>query len=273
MNNFVDRESPNINKKILEINKIELDETGELKRLYVTEYRDDSEGLTSEGTPLTAEYLNDIVEKICTKMVRTPEKIIQIDMDDLVLNKDVYADFILPSEGKNGSHITWKVKSGDKITIQDNCAIVNRDSFFDETTVLTATFTYEDLTRTKDYEFIVMEESLKLTYKPTTTTFRWVQKKGSLNSSKINIISNTNEPIYVKQRYISEYVDIVINQNSTTNVEVNIKETTYLNSLTEHAPIDYSIDLEISPAVAPNVVKNTKKINIIYQFLSSNPLD
>ena len=69
MNEFVNREGPNLNKKIFCVESVQRDATGEIISINGTLLRNDKDGITQEGTPLNAEKLNEIVKNIANKSI------------------------------------------------------------------------------------------------------------------------------------------------------------------------------------------------------------
>lgn len=131
---FVDRKGTNLNKKKLKIVDIVRDvSTGEISELYVEEFRDDSVGLESVGTAITASNLNTIIKSMIESHVhhqlnKTDEEKVEEDAQKLTIDSVVDDDFDLPSVGYNGSTITWSVVSGTAINISLDKAIVVRET-------------------------------------------------------------------------------------------------------------------------------------------------
>lgn len=74
------------------------------------------------------------------------------DMASLKLN-DVYAaDFNLPTEGENGSAISWATSDENIIAINKNFAVVTRDLIQNKTVKLTATISDSETSMTKEFD-------------------------------------------------------------------------------------------------------------------------
>lgn len=69
MNSFQNRQGENLNKKVFQVNEVQRDGTGEIVQIKGNLYRDDSEGLIQEGTPLEAETLTEIVKALAKEVV------------------------------------------------------------------------------------------------------------------------------------------------------------------------------------------------------------
>ena len=69
MNSFQNRQGENLNKKVFEVTDVQRDGTGEIVQIKGNLFRDDSEGLIQEGTPLEAETLTEIVNSIAKEVV------------------------------------------------------------------------------------------------------------------------------------------------------------------------------------------------------------
>ena len=64
MSEFANRIGTNLNRKVFEVESVQRDGTGEIVQIKGNLLRDDSEGLTQEGTPLEARELNRTVKDI-----------------------------------------------------------------------------------------------------------------------------------------------------------------------------------------------------------------
>ena len=64
MNSFQNRQGDNLNKKVFQVDEVQRDGTGEIVQIKGNLFRDDSEGLEQEGTPLEAGVLTEIVKAL-----------------------------------------------------------------------------------------------------------------------------------------------------------------------------------------------------------------
>ena len=64
MSEFVNRMGTNLNRKVFDVESVQRDGTGEIIQIIGNLFRNDSEGLTQEGTPLEASELNSVVKDI-----------------------------------------------------------------------------------------------------------------------------------------------------------------------------------------------------------------
>ena len=120
MSGFINRSGTNLNKKILNVNEVTRDETGEISRLKVLEIRDDLP-VSNEGTPLNAEGMNNTINEMIQEStyqvfdslialsVLTNNDVRDRDQSLLTLPLEVFRDFSLPSRGFCGSYITWNI--------------------------------------------------------------------------------------------------------------------------------------------------------------------
>ena len=69
MNSFQNRQGENLNKKVFQVNEVQRDGTAEIVQIKGNLFRDDSEGLIQEGTPLDAETLTEIVKALAKEVV------------------------------------------------------------------------------------------------------------------------------------------------------------------------------------------------------------
>ncbi|MBQ8292650.1 MAG: hypothetical protein IJX78_02435 [Bacilli bacterium] len=161
MSEFVDRKGTNLNKKKLKIVDIVRDvSTGEISELYVEEFRDDSVGLESVGTAITAANLNTIIKSMIESEVyhqlnKTDEEKVTEDAQKLTIDTLVDDNFDLPSVGYNGSTITWSVVSGTAINISLSKAIVVRGTS-NSVVTLKAVIKNGTATATKNFSVTVL---------------------------------------------------------------------------------------------------------------------
>lgn len=91
---------------------------------------------------------------------KTDEEIVNADIEKLLTGMNMYLteDLDLPSSGENGSRITWSTTKPD--TISESGEITRPGAGETDVTVnLTATVTYGEVTRTKQYQFTVLAYS------------------------------------------------------------------------------------------------------------------
>ncbi len=161
-NKFYDRKGSNLNKKILEVENVERNESGEVVRLYVEEVRNDSEGLVEEGTPLNAEQLNLIVNNIIKSRLANLEDeriyIVNEDYNNINVSSEVENNFVLPTTGANGSIITWE-SNNEAIAINESDALVTRGDD-DITVTLKASIKYGGYSNTKEFNVTVIKREL-----------------------------------------------------------------------------------------------------------------
>ena len=74
MNSFQNRQGENLNKKVFEVTDVQRDGTGEIVQIKGNLFRDDSEGLIQEGTPLEAETLTEIVKALAKEVSKVISK-------------------------------------------------------------------------------------------------------------------------------------------------------------------------------------------------------
>lgn len=68
MSEFVNRTGTNLNRKVFDVESVQRDGTGEIIQIIGNLFRNDSEGLTQEGTPLEAGVLTEIVNNIASEI-------------------------------------------------------------------------------------------------------------------------------------------------------------------------------------------------------------
>ena len=115
MSNYIDRKGNNLNKKILDVEEVTRDESGEIISMKVKIIRDDLP-IDVIGTPLNAESMNSILQDKIDEnryqifdCILTSSEIVQKDYNLLSLPSVVFRNFVLPSRGFCGSNINWTI--------------------------------------------------------------------------------------------------------------------------------------------------------------------
>ena len=227
----------NINKKILNVNEVTRDESGEITVLKVTEIRDDLPVING-GTPLNAESINYIINNMinssissnneyllsavnellnqrvyeCLHSFFTDEEIVIIDYNKLTLPSEVFRSFVLPKRGL-GLPIIWSA-SGSGIVVNNYNAIVNRTSV-DQIATLTATLSCGNYTTTKAFNVTVLAIEYDTSYTNYDTHIFSVFPDGSSSSISNYTIPNLNGQIYsVVLNNYSECFDVNVFLNT-----------------------------------------------------------
>lgn len=198
MSEFIDRKSSNINKKILDVEKVELDETGTITRLYVKEYRND-DPVKTDGTPLNAESLNKIISEmiidernmIINNLLTTEEKL-NLDKRNINLPTSTFLDIELQESGYFGSSFSWSILSGTGMTIKDNLAIVKRTSQ-KQNVVLRVEIKNESVIEFKDFTITIPAFEYDSNHKEIFTDFNIFPdgSSASIDSRTIKIEENS----------------------------------------------------------------------------------
>lgn len=228
---FKNRESSTLNQKLLKVNNIERDESGELSEILVEVVRSDTVEEGKEGTPLSAESINSELDNIINSYLANLSKISALnvanDKSNLSLPSTITEDFTLPLTGTNRSIISWQSNS-TAITINGGNAIVTRGTE-DISVELTATITYGTASDTW-IKSVTVEEAIGLTDQervtrdksnlslPSTITGNFTLPVTGENGSSISWESNINSSIS-----INEGTAIVI--RGATDVDVYITAT------------------------------------------------
>lgn len=84
--------------------------------------------------------------------------ILQADYNALTLTSRTHKDISLPSQGNNGSAITWK--SSDTSVVRNDGTVVDPNLSEEKTVTLTATLSYGDLTLSKPFSVVIVPASL-----------------------------------------------------------------------------------------------------------------
>lgn len=102
------RTSEELNRKILQVEKVIRDEFGEITELQVKEIRRDITP-TNEGTKLNASSLKKTInDLIKISQASTTEKV-AYDLSQIELPKTIKSNIELPVEGYAGSTLTWNI--------------------------------------------------------------------------------------------------------------------------------------------------------------------
>ena len=152
MNEFKDRQSQYPNRQKFTVKNVKYNNTGELAELTVDAER--QEGLVyEEGTELTSTNLNTIITSMIKENIinyMSADQAIYLVRKNLILNNEYDKDFELPSMGDYNTKLTWEVKSGTGIIIEDgNKAIVTRQAI-DQNVVLRVKIEKEGEYKTKE---------------------------------------------------------------------------------------------------------------------------
>ncbi len=162
MNQFIDRNGTNLNKKRLKVVQVVRDaSTDEISELYVEEFRNDSAGLIEEGTPLNADNLNSIIRSMMnsggnTQNNKTNAQKLREVVDNLSINMYISDNFTLPSNGEYGTSIIWEVINGNSIEIYNYTATVIRGDVNAEVTLLATVSIAGETPIEKEFNVIVL---------------------------------------------------------------------------------------------------------------------
>lgn len=120
MENFENRISNNINKKILDVDRVERNQAGEIIKIYGEILRDEGE-VTEEGTRLNAESLNQVVNYLAEQKVYDTLKAIEDSIDNLVESHSIITNtkvnFELSNDLNEDVSIRWEVLEGEGVEL------------------------------------------------------------------------------------------------------------------------------------------------------------
>ncbi len=268
MNKFVDRKTQFPNRKILEVKRVERDETGELKTMCVEETRDEGK-ITEEGTPLNAGTLNQIISKIegiktyiteefvpekikkekediinnlVPKMIEkerdilihilcTDEQKVKLDKARINIPTTVFFDFYLPTKGFSESNIEWEIQSGTAITIQNGLATVNTTNTNQKVNLI-ATITNGSAVDYRVFEINIPPMEDASGYEEMRETISMIPDGSSASIAEINIQLDENSGFVVE----NEHEDLLIVE-ATMNEKNELKIRVSCSSL----PVDCGI--------------------------------
>ena len=278
MNEFKDRVSSTLNNKILDVKSVERDESGEIISMEVEIIRNDSEGLTQEGTPLNAESLNEIInEMIHDQIYKSDEDKVNEDKEKLTIALFVTDNFTLPLLGYNHSNITWVVESGEEsISVAFGGAIIVKRNQNTEVS-LRAIISNGEATTSKLFNVTILAEGSIVPptdFSPKNYNICWPQTKGTLKSDILTISSNDGTKLYA--RVVNENndkINIKITTNSSNTLKVSLKEMEELNQMEGYTNLlfDFTIDIYLDSNRTFKI--GTLNGSIEYDFESTTPED
>lgn len=157
MSDFTDRKGIKLNKKLITIEGIMINNEGEITTLYVNEENDDDVFVEDEGTKLEADTLNKVVSNLIKREIGNTivnnDKVLSQDKNDFTLPAKIKKDLLLPNNASYGSKIIWSLESGDAI-LSDYLLKIEQGEL-NKTITLKATFVYKGLVDTKLFNVIV----------------------------------------------------------------------------------------------------------------------
>lgn len=273
MNSFQNRQGDNLNKKVFQVDEVQRDGTGEIVQIKGNLFRDDSEGLTQEGTPLEAETLTIIVENMVLDIIDNKNKYyFKKDLRELNVNSVITDELILPKVGNYGSQISWEVVSGSAIVLNDLAEATIYQSDVNSHVTLKATLTYMGLTDTKSFDVVVRAKEVP--FLPKLYNQSWNQNRGTLQTSFFNIVSQSGDALYAEiENVYSEYLNVTIVNNSTSFIRININETSYLNNISDYSTAEFNFKIHLYLDSNRYEEIGVLPCTITYHFSSVSPDD
>ena len=273
MNSFQNRQGENLNKKVFEVTDVQRDGTGEIVQIKGNLFRDDSEGLEQEGTPLEAETLTAIIENMIIDIIDNKNKYyLKKDVQALNIKSEIIDELILPKVGTYDSQISWEVLSGTAIVLNDSGEATIIQGDLDSHVTLKATLTNMGFTDTKTFDVVVIKKDDP--FIPDRYEKIWTQKRGTLQSTSFIISSQLQVPLYAEiENDYSEYLNVTINSNGTTLIKIKINETSYLNNISDYSKVvfNFKVHLYLNSNISEEV--GVLPCTITYNFSSISPDD
>ncbi len=271
---FIDRTGSNLNQKILEVNQVERDESGEIVRLYVKEIRNDQDGLTNQGTALNATELNKILDSLYQEIIMQDSERVSLDIQNLNIPAYLYESFLLPETGEKGSHILWEVTTGTGIKINGNQAVIER-KINCQYAVLQAKVSFNSAYQMKTFSITIPSFDISFDTTPSDFNISWTQKIGFPNSTHFHISC----PIELSNLYLEvEAIDLLkveITHNNSIDLEFILTETDELNQTkTESSKtITLPFKVKIYDDSSKNYLVKEYDANINYTYQKSVVVD
>ncbi len=150
------------------------------------------------------------------------------DLNELSINTNVSSDFTLPQSGSYGSSFSWKVTSGNGITISDNIATVVKD-YVDQNVTLQVTATYSTTSKTKNFYITIPGKDIELQLIPSNFDVSWTQEIGAPKSATFYISSLKEIPALHLEVEADNLLDVKINRNESLDLSFTIRESNNLN--------------------------------------------
>lgn len=237
-------------------------------------------------------YLNPVSDKPFTygkKIERTPEQMVQVEMDEVKFDKDIALnkEIELPTKGNTYEDvvITWSSNS-EAIVIEDGKAKITLQA--EATTAsITGTFTLGTIVKTKTFEFNLSKKSTVVPQNATnpvpgtaykffythTTNGEYRYFDGTAGKYYINTTNDLNAAVdvYLEAAETQGYYYLYFMDNGTkTYLEAFVSDTGYCNSKvsTTKPAAAFKLDAALEYAPIVNLTKNADTGALDY-FLGS----
>ncbi len=225
---FENRIGPNLNKKTLEVERVERDQAGEITLLEVKEFRNDGEGLIQEGTPLNAESINSIIRSMIYDYVKqicvTPIQKIEVVKVSLDIPVNETMSFEIPLEVDLDCTIRWETDD-DWLKIRGNRVIVCGRNF-EHQSVLKAIISCEDVVREfdfiikipaftdlmcvqNDYNDLILKERVTTTFELPVIGYSGSNISWSMISSQNYYISSSSSVVILERPIDDENIKLI----------------------------------------------------------------
>lgn len=274
MNNFEDRQSKNINRRVLTVDSIEKDENNEIKEMVVTIGRADEE-ISVIGTELTATNISSIVNNRISEIINNSNnqndsevQILNYILNNLNVPTTATYTFDLPGE----DIITWSIND-----LNVSCVVLEGNtvrflSVSEDVTVnFLATCTINSTIVTKVFPILLKFQENIITQ--SSYSDEWDQMSTTTNKS-ILTVNSSKELIYVEVLGDSDLFNTIIINNSTMNPRIEITEKEELKNtqkINQTENFIFTIKVYLDSDYTTVLETRTFTINYKYQEITITP--
>lgn len=274
MNNFEDRQSKNINRRVLTVNSIEKDDNNEITEMVVTIGRADEE-ISVIGTELTATNISSIVNNRISEIINNSNnqndsevQILNYILNNLNVPTTATYTFDLPGE----DIITWSIND-----LNVSCVVLEGNtvrflSVSEDVTVnFLATCTINSTIVTKVFPILLKFQENIITQ--SSYSDEWDQMSTTTNKS-ILMVNSSKELIYVEVLGDSDLFNTIIINNSTMNPRIEITEKEELKNtqkINQTENFIFTIKVYLDSDYTTVLETRTFTINYKYQEITITP--
>ena len=205
--------------------------------------------------------------RILERELNNTEKI-ALDLERLNMPTYVVGSFDLPIP--TYSKVSWTYGVTEGVTVLGNRVNVERATS-NYSIRFVGTFSCGEATETKAYIVTVIGTE---SYSPNRIERSLIQETGNPKTLNINVVTSSLAGLYLEvEEVVDEYLSINIINNDSTNVSVQLTESSTLNSSTGSAALELEFNITVYLDVTKDILIGTIPCTINYYFASQTPED